>query len=248
MALMDAVRYASTLTQSVVVAVSLGKDSIAMLDLCCKNFRYVYPYFMYVVKGLEFQETYIRYIEKRYNVEMLRVPHFMLGVMYLAGMFRDTNRFTNECPRITPNDVVEYVRNYFNCEWVAFGEMICESISRNAMLKGIDGVDTMRKKIYPLAEWNPKKVKSYLEMHKIQLSPEYRYCKRSIGDLRPENLDVLKEHFPNDYARVKEVFPYIEAHEQRKMFENALKMAEAEYERELEEEYNNQQRGIENGE
>ena len=79
-------------------------------------------------------------------------------------------------------------------------------------------VDEVNKRIYALAEWNPKKVFQYLKNHGIQLAPEYRYAKRSIGDLRPENVEVLKEHFPDDYETVKRIFPYIEAKEKQNEF------------------------------
>lgn len=219
MAMMDAVRYASTVTQSVIVGLSLGKDSVCLLDLCCRNFRRVYPFFMYFVKGLEFQENYIRYLEKRYGVSVLKIPHWMLGTCYLAGLYRNQNFITDQCPNITIKDVELYLEDYFGCGWFAYGQMMCESIERNAMIKSVGQVDEVNRRIYPLAEWSPKKVRAYLSMRKIPLSPEYRYAKRSIGDLRPENLEIMKAHFPGDYETVKRIFPYIEAQEMRKLYE-----------------------------
>ncbi len=221
MALMDAVRYASTVTQSVIVGVSLGKDSVCMLDLCCKSFRHVYPFFMYFVKGLKFQENYIRYLEKRYGVEILRLPHWMLGTCYAGGLYRDQNFITDTCPNIGIKDVELYLEGELGCGWFAYGQMMCESIERNAMIKSVGQVDEVNCRIYPLAEWCPSKVKAYLAQHQIQLSPEYRYAKRSIGDLRPENLLILKEHFPDDYETVKRIFPYVEAKEKQLEFERA---------------------------
>lgn len=219
MALMDAVRYASTVTQSVVVGVSLGKDSVCMLDLCCRNFRYVHPFFMYFVKGLQFQESYIRYLEERFGLEILKIPHWMLGTCYLGGFYRDQNFITDSCPNIGIKDVELYLEDYFGCRWFAYGQMMCESIERNAMIKSVGQVDEINHRIYPLAEWSPKKVKQYLANRQIQLGPEYRYSKRSLGDLRPENVEIMKAHFPDDYATVKRIFPYIEAQEKRDEYE-----------------------------
>jgi len=226
MALMDAIRYAATLTQSVNVGVSLGKDSVCMLDLCVKNFRNVYPFFMYFVKGLSFQEAYIRYLEERYHVGILRLPHWMLGTCYCGGLYRDQNFLTDTCPNITIKDIEDYMVDETGTPWFCYGQMMCESIERNAMIKHNGEVDEENKRIYPLAEWNPKKVFQYLKNHGIELSPEYRYAKRSIGDLRPENVEIVKEHFPDDYETIKRIFPYIEAKEKQNEFKKVRKRAE----------------------
>lgn len=218
MALFDAIRYASTVTQNVIVGVSLGKDSVAMLDLCCKNFMHVNAFFMYFCKGLAFQEDYLKYLEDRYQIAILRLPHWMLGTCYCGGFFRDCNFLTNTCPNITSKDIENYCAQIFNTNWFCYGHMMCESIERNAMIKSSGAVDEERHVIYPLAEWNPAKVISYLHANKIRLAPEYRYSKRSIGDMRPENLEILKKHFPEDYQTVLRIFPYIEAHDYRRKY------------------------------
>lgn len=227
MSLMDAVRNGSTYTQSVNLGLSLGKDSVCMLDLCCRNFKYVYPFFMHFVKGLKFQEDYIAYLENRYRVTVIRVPHWMLGTCYLAGCYRDTNSVTDQSCNITIKDVERYVAMETGTDWFCYGHMMCESLERNAMIKHSGQIDEIRHVIYPLAEWSPGKVIQYLQNRKIKLAPEYKYTKRSIGDLRPEYLDVMREHFPDDYETVKRIFPYVEAHHARKYFERIRKQSES---------------------
>ena len=41
---------------------------------------------------------------------------------------------------------------------------------------------------------------------------------QSIGDLRPENVEIVKAHFPEDYETIKRIFPYIEAQEKQNEF------------------------------
>ena len=219
MALMDAIRYAATITQSVNVGVSLGKDSVCLLDLCVKNFHNVYPFFMYFVKGMEFQENYIRYLEDRYQITIRKLPHWMLGTCYCGGLYRDQNFLTDGCPNISIRDIEDFLIDENGCDWFAYGQMMCESIERNALIKSLGEVDEVNHRIYALAEWTPAKVKRYLTNHQIQLAPEYRYAKRSCGDLRPENLTVIREHFPDDYEIIKRIFPYIEVTEMKNEFE-----------------------------
>ncbi len=226
MGLMDAVRNASCVTQSVNVGVSLGKDSVCMLDLCCKNFKNVHAFFMYFCKGLKFQEDYIKYLEDRYQIEIMRIPHWMLGTCYAGGLYRDTNFLTDTCQNITIKDVELYISSITGTDWFCYGMMMCESIERNAMIKASGVIDEVHHVIYPLAEWSPAKVKQYLLNNNIRLSPEYRYAKRSIGDLRPENMEIVKEHFPDDYETIKRIFPYIEAHEHRRRYAEERRRAE----------------------
>ena len=55
--LFHAVRTAASMSRRVLVSFSGGKDSVVLLDLCAKHFERVDAFFMYHVRGLEFQET-----------------------------------------------------------------------------------------------------------------------------------------------------------------------------------------------
>lgn len=224
--LWHAAREASAVTQKVIVGVSGGKDSATLLDICCKTFKNVYPFFMYMVKGLGFQEKYLSILEDRYHLKFLRIPHWQLSTMYQIGSYRPDNALAMSTPTVKMGDVENYVRDYFHCGWIAYGMMKCESLERNAMIGKSGAVDRDLKKIYPLAEWSPAKVKEYLAMNGIPIAPEYRYMKRSFGSLLPECLDMVKEHFPDDYEKIKHVFPYVEAHEARKKYARQKKKLE----------------------
>ena len=69
--------------EDVLVAFSGGKDSLCILDLCCKHFRRAVPYFLFWIKNLSFQEKTLRYCEGRYNLQILRYPHAFLSQFYM---------------------------------------------------------------------------------------------------------------------------------------------------------------------
>lgn len=204
----EVVRTASKITDRVLVGFSGGKDSAAAMDLCFRYFPTVQPYFMYIVKGLEFQERTLRYYEKRYGCEILRIPHFMLSDFLAAGSFRLPD---NTVPIVKTIDIYEYLRSKTGIHWIAGGERMSDSIVRNAMIKQSGAIDRKRGRIYPLAYWNKKQVLSYVKIRRLPLSLENRVLGFSFRGLQGKDMYKIKKAFPADYEKIKDVFPLIEA-------------------------------------
>jgi hypothetical protein len=66
----------------IIVSFSGGKDALACLDICARQFSRVAPFFMYWVKGLEFQEATLCAAEARYGLHIERVPHWALSTAF----------------------------------------------------------------------------------------------------------------------------------------------------------------------
>ena len=220
MYLMDVVKTAKNITDSVLVGFSGGKDSAVTLDLCFKTFSHVQPFFMYIVKGLEFQEKTLRYYEKRYDTKILRVPHFMLADFYGAGTFRAADY---NVPRIKTVELYNYLREKTGIYWIAAGERIADSIVRRAMIKHSGAIDKKRGRIYPIAYWNKAQVMAYIQMRKLPLSYENRYLDFSFRSLMGKDLIKIKKFFPEDYERIKAVFPLVDAVIKKEEFFNGNK-------------------------
>jgi phosphoadenosine phosphosulfate reductase len=204
-----------TNTDAVIVAFSAGKDSLAVLDLCCKRFNTVHAYFMYHVQGLSFQETIIRGVEKRYNIEVKRVPHFALAtILNRSGMrLRQTN-----IKELKITDIELAMRDHFGVEWIASGESKYDSLQRRGMLSvlgpssvGLGVADQKRKRLYPIADWNRSVVFSYLRRNRIPTPAFYKHMKSSLGRFRADELQAVATHYPEDYAKIMKVFPFMEA-------------------------------------
>jgi len=209
---------ASRLTDAIIVGVSCGKDSAATLDVCSRHFLNVHAYFMYLVKGLEFQEKYLCYLEGKYGISIMRIPHWNLSAMFKYGWLRNHSESMMSVPLIKLIDAESYVKEKLSCEWIAYGHRAQESLERNAMLKKNGGIDLKGKRVYPLTFWSKKHVVKYLDKNKIPLAPEYRFLGRSFGAFLEPQLLVIKQHWPNDSDKIKEVFPYVEAIIKRKEF------------------------------
>jgi phosphoadenosine phosphosulfate reductase len=199
--------------REVAVAVSGGKDSVAVLDVCCKHFSRVEAYFMYLIPDLSFQEKYLRYLENRYKLTILRLPHWALSHMFRDCIFRHATRQARDIKLVRIKDVECYVRRKFKVEWIATGEKCRDSMERNAQLVMADGVSVSRHRIWPIAWWTHYDVFSYLNLQGILPSPEYKVTAdgKSFGSLWGEQIAPIAEHYPEDFEKIKAIFPLIEA-------------------------------------
>lgn len=213
--LFDPVKVQSTISDSVLVGFSGGKDSAACLDLCFRYFKNVKPYFMYLVPGLEFQERTLAYYEARYKTEFLRVPHFMLSDFLRYGTYRMPDL---DVPMIKTVELYNYLREKSGIYWIAAGERISDSIVRRAMIKQSSSVDIKRGRFYPIAYWNINHVRSYNKQRRLPLSLENKAMGHSFRSLMYEDLKDIKKHFPNDYDKIKSMFPLVDVELKREDF------------------------------
>lgn len=202
--LFDSIKTASVITDTVLVGFSSGKDSIVTLDLCTKYFKHVIPYFMYLVPDLEFQERTLRYYEKRYKTEIIRIPHFETSDFYRYGTFRPADPYVRI---VSITEEYDYLRLKTGADWIACGERISDSIVRRAMIKNSGSVDHKRGRLYPIAEWNKKEVLHYIKMNKLYLSPENKKLGFSFRSLAGEELAAIKRMYPADYEKILHYYP-----------------------------------------
>ena len=118
------------------------------------------------------------------------------------------NHFLSDTPLIYFSDIENYVREFFQCKWIAYGMMAFESIERQAMLRQNGGVDYEHSKLFPLAFWNNKKVWEYLKLNNIQIPSEYQYSSRSEANpLSNWSLQRMASYYPSDLQKVLKKFP-----------------------------------------
>ena len=206
--LFETVKTASRISDSCIVCFSGGKDSIVTLDLCARYFKRIHVVFMYSVPGLSFQEANLRWYEEKYGIEIERIPHFMISEWMRYGIFRKEDY---SVPIVKPLDVYQYLRLSSDMWWIAAGERIADSIVRRAMIKNSGSIDDKRGRIYPVAHWNKAEVMRYIQYHKLKLSPESAVLGHSFRSLEPSEMALLKKHYPKDYEKVAEWYPFVEA-------------------------------------
>lgn len=217
--LLRAVRVHSRISDSVIVSFSGGKDSVVTLDLCSKYFKKVHAFFMYVVPDLSFQTEMIQWAENRYGLKILQVPHFSAYSMKRNGVWCRSNPHIQEK---SIDDIYADVRNYFDCEWIAAGERICDSLWRRAQIKQSGSVNLKRRRFFPVADFTKADILNYIRINRLKFAPESEKLGGSF-QLMPQKVALLKLYYPDDYARIKAYFPFIDGSLAYSMQKNDLK-------------------------
>lgn len=206
--LFDPIKTQSKITDSVIVAFSGGKESIVVADLCFRYFKNVKMFFMYICPDLSFQEKTLEWYEKKYQTEIIRIPHMDVCEFYHYGSFRPPDW---TFPIVSINDIYHYVRLQTDIWWIAAGERIDDSIVRRAMMKKSGSIDTQRGRLYPISAWRKKDVMAYIKYHGLYLGQDSRKLGFSFCSLWGKELSMLKENFPDDYRKIIKLYPFAEA-------------------------------------
>lgn len=219
--LYDCVRRLRYATDTVAVGFSCGKDSAAVADLCITWFDRVALFYMYSVKNLSFHREYLRFWTERAGKklvtgEILQVPHWTLSRKLGDSTLRDWNTRFATLPTLKLRDVEVEVARRTGVTWFAYGQKKADSLERRAMLNKCNGVMLESNRGFPLAEWSNRTVTQYLRSRDIPLSPEYAVLGCSYGGhLDGRYLDPIREHYPADFARICERFPFALAETER---------------------------------
>ena len=178
---------------------STGRDSAVMLDMCVKYIKRLHVVFLYFVRGLEFKERYIKAIEKRYGITVDQYP-LPQALNYVTGK------------RYRMSDIETQMREKYNVSYIALGYRKDESVYRRIMLNATDnGIDRKTKKLYPLMDFNRSTIDQYVRRERIILSPEYNFGFRNIDVPRKGELEWIKNNYPDDFKRIIQTFPMMEA-------------------------------------
>ena len=208
---------APTFTDRVLVSYSGGKDSVATLDLCCRKFKHVQAFFMYLVDGMSFNEAAFQWVKDRYGIDVVKIPHPMLAEWLRYGTFRNPDMTV---PLISFKDVYNYVRAKTGIYWIAAGERIADSIVRRAMIKNSGTIDHVRGRLFPVAEWTKADVVAYVKQRKLMVSPESKTLGFSFRSLMPSDMDKISKVYPADYKKIRSWFPMVDASVMRHRYQN----------------------------
>lgn len=194
-------------TDSIGVAVSFGKDSLAVLDLCCQLFRRVEGYYLFRVRDLEIVEGWADQVKKRHGVTVRKYPHFDLVRCYRASVLQTNFAGAEETKKISMADIERQFRKDVGVDWIAYGWRRNDSFSRAMIMKRCAGYDSASRRIFPIRAWSRKLVLDYLAERGIPMPPGLGRKDQGGLDFHPEALAELKEKHPADWAKWQRDFP-----------------------------------------
>lgn len=206
--LFDPIKTQAEVTDSVIVAFSGGKESVIVADLCHRYFKNVKMFFMYICPNLSFQEKTLQFYEKKWQTEIIRIPHMDVSEYFHYGSFRPPDW---TFPVVSINDIYHYVRLQTDMWWIAAGERINDSIVRRAMMKKSGSIDVQRGRFYPISAWSKKEVLEYIKFHNLYLGQDSRKLGFSFKSLWGKELSMVKQYFPDDYRKIIKLYPFAEA-------------------------------------
>lgn len=202
----DAIRAKS---DSAILFLSLGKDSLVLLDLIYPRFKKVVCVFMYFVKDLEHINRWIGWVKAKYPaIEFVQVPHWNLTYILRGGLYCVPNP---KVKLLKLADVVKAMQLRYGIQYAFLGMKNADGMNRRLMLNGYQANDYENNGlVYPLAEWNQRDILAYMKQNGL---PEpIRYSLKASSGVG-FNLDCflwLEKNFPQDLQRIYKVFPMAE--------------------------------------
>jgi hypothetical protein len=204
---------------------SRGKDSIASWIYLKKFFKRIIPFHVASVPHLKFVDESLEYYEDFFKTKIHR---FMDGSVLksLWNLQYQPPGSDEEIDRLNliefdKHFIVDHMRNKFDIPyaWVAFGINASDSIDRRIYVNKYEGRIDSNKSFYPCYDWKKSLIMDQILRSGVKLPKDYLLANRTLAEVpRYRHLMRMKNVLPDDFDRIKLMFPMIEAEISRNEF------------------------------
>ena len=197
--------------KEVLVGFSGGKDSMTILDLATKLFDRVEGFFLYWVKDLDCEQSFLRYAQKHWAIKIHQLPsHHMINAVR-GNMYMPAVTQLQKIPKVHQVDTERIIRKQTGIKMILYGMRMQDSLQRRAMIKSLGVVDVKGGRTYLIYDWVNQDVYAYIRAIGCPIPPLYGGKLSGNVNLGPETLMFLKEEHPKDFDKIRKIFPYITA-------------------------------------
>ncbi len=204
--------------KSVILACSLGKDSLAAWCALEKAGIEVIPVYFWTIPNLPLINENIKTIENIFDTKIHLAPH--------PRFFRMLSRFVLQPPQrlstiqyaglqaLDYEDMWIYLKEDLELPadtFVCDGVRACDSIPRRASLTKHGVYKPTTHKASVIADWQKHEVMDALVKRGIGLPPDYELFGRSFDGLDKRFIEPLQKARPADFALIKKWFPFVDA-------------------------------------
>lgn len=195
-----------------------GRDSLALwLYLREQGFELV-PYWCYTVPGLSYDEEMLDYYERWFDTHIIRLPHPRTYELFYARAWMPPHTAAMlgaaRLPRFEFADIerrlagqLELGDNYLS----AVGIRAADNLMRLRLVRQMGPIGLKRRRYYyGIWDWKTADVRDCLNHYGIKLSASYRHFGSTGDGIDYRFVRYLKDHLPDDYQRVLDVFPLVD--------------------------------------
>ncbi len=202
-----------------------GSDSIALFLRVLESGQFdmkkgVY-FFYYSIPDISWVEEYLDYFENKYEIKIERVPSsnfmFTLCHYHLQNPSRafamEKMSKTREWWIHSIKDIEDAVKEYHDLPdtmLAAVGTKQGDSFVRRVQLRKNQGIDIKARKWYPIWDFENGDVPRIIKKHDIKMPLCYDLFGISFEGLDYRFSKVIKEKCPENWKRIKKMYPLIE--------------------------------------
>jgi 3'-phosphoadenosine 5'-phosphosulfate sulfotransferase (PAPS reductase)/FAD synthetase len=201
----------------VTLGFSTGKDSLCCAVMLKKMGVPFIPFYFYQIPDLSFINKNIRLYERLLEISIVRYPHPMLYDYLRHQDFQppDMIKYLVEydLPKLTFADIISCHLISIGIDYPVYditGQRAGESFNRRKHFEKEGFINHNKCKINMIADWNKADVMNYLKANDVPLTNDYKIWNRSFDGLKYQFLFGVKENYPEDYDKIKKMFPLVD--------------------------------------
>lgn len=202
---------------NVILRFSCGKDAIGAWIQLKRYFNNIIPVYHYLHPNLDFINHSLSYYENFFGTKIMRVANSKLYKHINSGLLADPDYWQNvidyNLPNFNNDEVNEVIKDQLGIDkytMTAIGVRSADSLNRYLSIKKHGAINEGRKTFYPVYDWNIERLVNEIEKSGVKLPIDYKIWGKSFDGLDYRFIKPLKDNFPNDYERLKELYPLID--------------------------------------